>query len=812
MTAPASPGSTLVERARRGLATDRAGHVAGLVAACRQALAARDSRLAWLLADRLCRVTGGSQATPWLLRSAASAFLGDAPAAHRDLERAIAVNPEQPDVLEAMLRSADPARRKAAARRLAPREEALAALAESGVQGFLRFRQADGVLSGEGFWTGASRLDLGLTHSEGALSIAIEGQQIRGGPFGWHGRVELPWPARARAMAISCEAPGIELEPALLRALPGTPPASRRALPPTEAPDLMIIVPVHGDPEATRTCFDFLGALTPSGYRLRIVAVDDASPHAGITALLDRLAAEGRITLLRHRFNLGFAAAVNHALDLREPGEDVLLLNADAYLPQGALETLRAVALAAPENGTVTPFSNNGEDMSLPRRFTVNALPGPDRIRRLDALARQVNGVHAEEIPNGVGFCLYIRAPLLEAVGGFSHGYERGYFEDVDFCLRARGAGFRNLCATGAYVGHSGSLSFAGEKRALVRRNLARIHANFPEYRDLADAFAATDPLAEAAMRIVAADLPALGKSRLIVASDEVPDRVLAEIVRALPAAPMPVLALRVAPLPSGRRGLELSGLDDGFPARLSGSGRDGEDPDWLAALRPEEVIFVDPAILPPGLGADLVRRIPRRAIALSDHAMAGAPLPEWCPSSPVRLVTSAAMARLVAQQGPDIRPLRPRNGPGRPPPVGRGAPAEPGLLAVIPGQNPARLMHFLEESASLLRGEGISLVVVGAFEGDLALFDHAGLWLSGAIETEDIPAWLAQLGIRHCLFTDRHHGLADPLTELLHRHGIRTACFGPPEDDPTGDLRLDGRISGLELASALGRWLIAAD
>src|SRR5215213_8757674 len=67
--------------------------------------------------------------------------------------------------------------------------------------------------------------------------------------------------------------------------------------------------------------------------------------------------------------------------------------------------------------------------------------------------------------------------------------------EDVDFCLRAREKGFRNVCAPFVYVGHVGLRSFAKEKRSLVVRNLAVTERRFPDYRTQCAAFIALDPL-----------------------------------------------------------------------------------------------------------------------------------------------------------------------------------------------------------------------------------------------------------------------------------------------------------------------------
>ena len=132
-----------------------------------------------------------------------------------------------------------------------------------------------------------------------------------------------------------------------------------------------------------------------------------------------------------------------------------------------------------------------------------------------DALARRANGLDAIDMPNGIGFCLYITRACLDAVGPLPELYERGYYEDVEFCLRAQEKNLRNVCATGIYVGHAGARSFAGEKRRLVMRNLRKLKRRFPDHVIEAAAFVEADPLQSARGAIEALAPPRLKASLL---------------------------------------------------------------------------------------------------------------------------------------------------------------------------------------------------------------------------------------------------------------------------------------------------------
>jgi GT2 family glycosyltransferase len=301
-----------------------------------------------------------------------------------------------------------------------------------------------------------------------------------------------------------------------------TPDPVRRA--PAKTPDrrpIAIIVPIYGDAATTRACLDSLLAQTPLPGVSSIILVDDASPDAAIVALAEAAATNAQVLLLRNTRNLGFVGAVNRALDEVEDC-DVILLNADTVVPPGFIERLADAAYAAPDIGTVTPLSNNGEIVSHPVIGKVNPLPSAAEITRIDGLAARVNAGRTVDIPSGIGFCLYVRHDCLAAVGHLRELYHRGYYEDVDLCLTARERGYRNVCATSVFVGHAGTRSFRADKRALVVQNSQIAARRFPDHSPETAAFMAADPLRSDRARIERAALAADGPFTLLVAGQRI--------------------------------------------------------------------------------------------------------------------------------------------------------------------------------------------------------------------------------------------------------------------------------------------------
>ncbi len=269
-----------------------------------------------------------------------------------------------------------------------------------------------------------------------------------------------------------------------------------------------VVVPVYNAPDDLVRCIEAVLAHTDGDYRL--VVIDDASTDPRIAAWLEDLARRGlaQVTILRNPANLGFTGTANRGMGLSR--DDVVLLNSDAIPSPGWLDALRRCAASDPSIGTVTPFSNNAEIASFPQFCVDNAAPD-DAGAELVAMALRERSVPTyPDLPTGVGFCLYVRRALIDAVGMFDSAFGAGYGEENDFCLRAARAGYRNVLADDAYVRHTGGRSFEGRKGALAERNMALLLALHPHYLDLVRSYIADDPLRPiraAAQTLLAASL-----------------------------------------------------------------------------------------------------------------------------------------------------------------------------------------------------------------------------------------------------------------------------------------------------------------
>ncbi|QDH17118.1 glycosyltransferase [Swingsia samuiensis] len=274
-----------------------------------------------------------------------------------------------------------------------------------------------------------------------------------------------------------------------------------------------VIIPVYKDEVKTLACLRSVFATV--GPDVSIIVIDDATPEPALAKKLDDLRVEKRITLIRHKENLGYPASVNDGLRLAK-GRDVVLLNSDTLVFPKWLERLEK-RMKTTDVGTLTPFSNDASILSYPSVKERNPIPSSKQAKAIDRLcSRLFKSEEARiELPTANGFCMAISAECLEETGLFREDvFSLGYGEENDFCLRASALGFRHYPAPDVFVAHFGSVSFGSSRKALITRNLSVLEALHPGYHALVGRFIRSDALGGLRRAIDAARVEKLRGSR----------------------------------------------------------------------------------------------------------------------------------------------------------------------------------------------------------------------------------------------------------------------------------------------------------
>ncbi len=170
--------------------------------------------------------------------------------------------------------------------------------------------------------------------------------------------------------------------------------------------------------------------------------------------------------LLRNETNLGFAMACNQGAQLSS-GEFVLLLNPDSILyPQSISKVIKFLSEPAQANIGICGIQLEDERGRVSR--TCSRLPTPVSLIakswRLDSyfprwfpplFMKEWDHLSTRDVEEVIGAFFLVRRDVWHQLGGLDERYFV-YFEEVDFCERARQAGYRTVYFAGARARHLG--------------------------------------------------------------------------------------------------------------------------------------------------------------------------------------------------------------------------------------------------------------------------------------------------------------------------------------------------------------------
>jgi GT2 family glycosyltransferase len=197
-----------------------------------------------------------------------------------------------------------------------------------------------------------------------------------------------------------------------------------------------------------------------------VVVVDNASDAARLEWISRR---HPRVTFLPQRENLGFAAGVN--LAARHTSQPyLLLLNPDTVMQGTVVRTLErwlrdhpGVGVAGPRvlnaDGSVQASARRspsvtaaigGRSSWLTRRFPNNWISRRHILGRSSSEPLEVDWI--------AGSCLMTTREAFERVDGLDEAFFL-YWEDADYCLRLKAAGFKSAYVPLAAVLHAGGHS-----------------------------------------------------------------------------------------------------------------------------------------------------------------------------------------------------------------------------------------------------------------------------------------------------------------------------------------------------------------
>ncbi|MBI1803898.1 MAG: glycosyltransferase family 2 protein [Ignavibacteriae bacterium] len=233
--------------------------------------------------------------------------------------------------------------------------------------------------------------------------------------------------------------------------------------------DYSVVIVTYNSAGCICDCLQSLLSQDSNVSSLEIVIVDNASEDVTLENIRRQFP---HVRLVENGKNLGFAAAVNQGAALAS-GTTLLLLNPDTIVQKDFFSTLHSFIDRTPEAAIVGCNMLDGRGAHQPscwkrpnvwRALLEAALPytvsvhlvtdNPDRVRQVEMVS---------------GGCMAVRKEVFEALGRFDEQFFL-YYEDADFCLRAKRAGCEIFFLPDARVVH------------YVRGSSSDSHADFFEY------------------------------------------------------------------------------------------------------------------------------------------------------------------------------------------------------------------------------------------------------------------------------------------------------------------------------------------
>jgi len=211
-----------------------------------------------------------------------------------------------------------------------------------------------------------------------------------------------------------------------------------------------IVIPVYNQHEVTTECVCSVIKNTPEPFEI-IIYDNGSEPPIKFQ--------DEHIRIIRNDTNLGFHLAVN--LGIREArGDTIILLNNDVIVTPGWTERLLYHLNTFAIVGTLTNYCA-GMQMEI--------VPVYQDEQELYKVSEEWTAEHAgesQEVNWVIGFCMAFKKALFDEIGLFDTSLWPCCGEEIDFCFRAREAGYRIGIAHDIYVHHEGSLTFMAMQKA----------------------------------------------------------------------------------------------------------------------------------------------------------------------------------------------------------------------------------------------------------------------------------------------------------------------------------------------------------
>lgn len=219
-----------------------------------------------------------------------------------------------------------------------------------------------------------------------------------------------------------------------------------------------IVIPVYNGLPYLKKCVKSIYA--NSGVSFELIFVDNGSDEKTVKYLKSQ---KDCIKIFNKK-NYGFAKAVNQGLRVASC-DYIAVVNSDIIFYSDWLKNLLKI-LAKPKMGMVGPMTNRTvglQRIKLAKKIENNS-------KALDIFSNAMRMKFKDEyfsIHRLIGFCFVFKREIMDKIGLLDERFGIGCFEDIDYCLRVRQAGYTLAAVKNVFVYHYHHASFGGHDNFL---------------------------------------------------------------------------------------------------------------------------------------------------------------------------------------------------------------------------------------------------------------------------------------------------------------------------------------------------------
>jgi GT2 family glycosyltransferase len=221
-----------------------------------------------------------------------------------------------------------------------------------------------------------------------------------------------------------------------------------------------IIVPARNNETYTSSCLEtILYSVSQLNLRCEFILIDDASePGENILDVFSRFRANApehqfKIVRTRKRQHYSGVFSIGIHLSTLDP---ILFISNDMFMTPYFLKALHSVSRLSDAFGIVRGTSNFTD--SLPEHQVVPPEHPKDYWAVMEFSRKRAELFGSQYVEDDIlsGDAILLKRSVVERIGVLDLRFY-GYFGDVDYGMRAQLAGFKLVCANGAWLFHKGA-------------------------------------------------------------------------------------------------------------------------------------------------------------------------------------------------------------------------------------------------------------------------------------------------------------------------------------------------------------------